>query len=256
LIIENTGLKGLTSDLAYLDEMTTKLGFVRWQWEYTRATYDFKIEDKTDQEDYFLRFNARAIEGKLESPYAVLVLGEAYIGRATFPHGLDYESPIPEAVLKISRRKLSELQSMLSHAEGVKEIMTKDCVTVKAEASLHDAALLMREHNIGFLPVVGEGRELAGVITDRDLVIRGYADHQSESVTVGEIVSRNITAIPPHTTVEEAARIMAREQIRRLPVVDKGRLLGVVALGDIAIRKVLAHEAGETLGRISLPTEA
>ncbi|WP_188991762.1 CBS domain-containing protein [Paenibacillus nasutitermitis] len=134
--------------------------------------------------------------------------------------------------------------------------MTRDCVTIMVDASLHQAALLMRDHNIGFLPVVGEGRELAGVITDRDLVIRGYADHQLESVTVGEIVSRNITSIRPSTTVEEAARIMAKEQIRRLPVVDKGRLLGIVALGDIAIRKVLAHEAGETLGRISLPAEA
>ncbi|MBW7462452.1 CBS domain-containing protein, partial [Paenibacillus sepulcri] len=96
-----------------------------------------------------------------------------------------------------------------------KEIMTRDCVTVPVHASLHDAALLMKERNIGFLPVIGEGKELAGVITDRDLVIRGYADHQDESVTVGEIVSKDITTILPSATIEEAARIMAKEQVRR-----------------------------------------
>jgi hypothetical protein len=114
LIIEATGLKGLKSDLAHLDEVTTKLGFVRWQWEYTRATYDFKMEDKASKAVYFLRVNARVETGKLESPYAVLYLEEAYIGKETFPHGLDYNSPIPENVLKISKQKLDQLQQLLA----------------------------------------------------------------------------------------------------------------------------------------------
>ncbi|HEY0829377.1 MAG TPA: YugN family protein [Bacilli bacterium] len=114
MIIENTGLKGLQNDLAHLDEVTANLGFVRWQWEYYRATYDFKYEDLANQAEYFLRVNARVVEGKLESPHALLVLEDAYIGRATFPHGLDYESPIPEPILSASKQKLSELQKQLS----------------------------------------------------------------------------------------------------------------------------------------------
>lgn len=59
MIIENTKLEGIQTDLAYLDEVTSKLGFVRWQWEYTRATYDYKIEDDGGADVYFLRFNTR-----------------------------------------------------------------------------------------------------------------------------------------------------------------------------------------------------
>lgn len=114
MIIENTGLKGLKSELDHLDELTTNLGFVRWQWEYYRATYDLKFEDKTSKEDYFLRINARVVEGKMESPHAVLSLEDIYIGRATFPHGLDYESPIPGAILTASNQKLAELKKLLS----------------------------------------------------------------------------------------------------------------------------------------------
>jgi len=114
VIIETNGLKGLKSDLAHLDEVTTKLGFVRWQWEYTRATYDLKIEDKAGKAVYFLRVNARVESGKLESPYAVLYLEDAYIGRETFPHGLDYNSPVPDSVMKISNQKLAQLQQLLA----------------------------------------------------------------------------------------------------------------------------------------------
>lgn len=114
MIIENTGLKGLRSDLAHLDTVATKIGFVRWQWEYYRATYDLKLENRATGSEYFLRFNTRAVEGKLESPYAVLELEDAYIGVATFPHGLDYESPVPDQILKTANTKLAELKKQLS----------------------------------------------------------------------------------------------------------------------------------------------
>jgi hypothetical protein len=114
VIIETSSLKGLKSDLAHLDEVTTQLGFVRWQWEYYRATYDLKIEDRANNANYFLRVNARVESGKLESPYAVLFLEEAYIGRETFPHGLDYDSPIPDHINKIANQKLAQLQQLLS----------------------------------------------------------------------------------------------------------------------------------------------
>jgi hypothetical protein len=114
LIIETNGLKGIQTDFAHLEEVTQKLGFVRWQWEYTRATYDLKFEDKANKQEYFLRVNTRAQSGKLESPYAVLRVEDAYIGRATFPHGLDYESPIPDPIMKSAQQKLVQLQQQLA----------------------------------------------------------------------------------------------------------------------------------------------
>jgi hypothetical protein len=112
VIIENAGLRTLKSDLKHLDDVSTKLGFVRWQWEYYRATYDLKIEHKGDE--YFLRINTRAVEGKLESPYTILVVEEVYLGRTTFPHGLDYESAVPEPVVKIAEQKLNDLKKQLT----------------------------------------------------------------------------------------------------------------------------------------------
>lgn len=109
--MENSGLDGLKSDLAYLDESAEKVGFIRWQWEYYRATYDYKIE--FEQDEYFLRINTRAIEGKLERPDTVLAIEAVYMGRATFPHGLEYESEIPAQVMKTASTRLAELKQLL-----------------------------------------------------------------------------------------------------------------------------------------------
>ncbi|MNV94172.1 YugN-like family protein [compost metagenome] len=94
-----------------MDESAEKVGFIRWQWEYYRATYDYKIE--FNNEEYFLRINTRAIEGKLERPDTILAIEAVYMGRATFPHGLEYESEIPASVMKTANKKLSELKQLL-----------------------------------------------------------------------------------------------------------------------------------------------
>ncbi|GGH25764.1 YugN family protein [Paenibacillus segetis] len=111
MIVENTGLEGLKVELAYLDESSEKIGFIRWQWEYYRATYDYKIT--FDNQEYFLRMNTRAVEGKLERPDTVLDIEAVYMGRATFPHGLEYESEIPPHVMKTAQLKLAELKELL-----------------------------------------------------------------------------------------------------------------------------------------------
>lgn len=113
MIFENTGLVGLKSDLLYLDESATKAGFIRWQWEYYRATYDCKIEDPQDGGEYFLRINTRAVEGKLEKSDAVLAIEAVYLGKATFPHGLDYDSPVPKPVLDTAATRILELKQLL-----------------------------------------------------------------------------------------------------------------------------------------------
>jgi len=114
MILENTGLNGLRSNLAYLDEASEKLGFVRWQWEYRRATYDLKLHDRATGDDYYLRINTRAVDGKLENPHAILEIENVYIGRATFPHGLEYSSPIPEPILDAAKERAKELKELLS----------------------------------------------------------------------------------------------------------------------------------------------
>jgi CBS domain-containing protein len=132
----------------------------------------------------------------------------------------------------------------------VKEIMSKDCVTVSLQDNVYEIAVKMKENDIGFIPVV-EGKKLIGVVTDRDLVIRGYAEKREGSAAVQQVISKNITSIPSNTTVDEAAKIMAKEQVRRLPVVDNGELVGVVAIGDLAVRDKFENEAGEALSKIS-----
>jgi CBS domain-containing protein len=132
----------------------------------------------------------------------------------------------------------------------IKEIMTKDCITVTLQDNVYEIAVKMKEHNIGFIPVV-DGKKLIGVVTDRDLVVRGYADKREGSTAVKHVISQEITSISPNTTVDEAARIMANDKVRRLPVVDNGELVGVIAIGDLAVRDTYENEAGEALGRIS-----
>ena len=114
MLIEDSGLIGLQAKLAEWDSTSEKLGFVRWQWEYYRATYDLKLEDKQSREDYYLRVNVRAVEGKLEQPDAVLAAESVYIGKTSFPHGLDYEAPIPDSVLNAAKQKLAAWKQLLA----------------------------------------------------------------------------------------------------------------------------------------------
>jgi CBS domain-containing protein len=132
----------------------------------------------------------------------------------------------------------------------IADIMSADCVTVTPQDNLYEAASLMKDHNIGFVPVI-EGRKLIGVITDRDLVIRGYAEKQPGTISVKEVLTEDVQTVTPQMSVDEAAGIMASSQIRRLPVVENGQLMGVVSLGDLAVREIFVNEAGEALSNIS-----
>lgn len=113
MIIENSGLNGLQSELAHLDDAADKAGFVRWQWEYYRATYDLKLTDRASGSDYFVRINTRAVEGKLEQSHAVLAIEAVYIGRSTFPHGMEYESPVPKHILDTANQRLAQIKQQL-----------------------------------------------------------------------------------------------------------------------------------------------
>lgn len=136
----------------------------------------------------------------------------------------------------------------------VKDFMTGNVISASPRQSVQEVAQIMSRHNIGFVPVVKDNKVL-GVITDRDIVLRTSAKGLDTASTRAEtIMSGNVITASQHMDIYEAANLMSEHQIRRLPVVDdKNNLLGVVALGDLAVKDMYQDEAGETLGDISEP---
>lgn len=128
--------------------------------------------------------------------------------------------------------------------------MSTDCVTATLQDNVYEIALKMKQSDIGFVPIL-DGKKLIGVVTDRDLVVRGLAEKHSGSTGVSEVITHEVDTISSSATADEAAELMASKQIRRLPVVDNGELIGVLAIGDLAIREIYVNEAGEALSAIS-----
>ena len=132
----------------------------------------------------------------------------------------------------------------------IQEAMTSNPTTIESSTSAQEAARTMGSENVGSLPIV-DGDRLVGVITDRDLAIRVLAEGKDGGTTVGEIASTDVVTIDPQQSLEEAARLMAEHQLRRLPVVEEdGKLVGILAQADLA---QLGHDAltGETVQQIS-----
>ncbi|MGN7468758.1 CBS domain-containing protein [Brevibacillus sp. SAFN-007a] len=135
----------------------------------------------------------------------------------------------------------------------LREIMTKDVATVTLKDNVYEVACKMRDWNVGVIPVVDEKNDVIGIITDRDIVIRGLAEKHEGSTATEVVMTKDIILGKPDMTVDEAAKIMAQHQIRRLPVVDNGKLVGIVALADMAVRQVHHDEASDALQGISEP---
>ena len=134
--------------------------------------------------------------------------------------------------------------------QSIREAMTPSPTTVETGTTAAEAARTMKSEDVGSLPVV-EGERLVGVITDRDLTIRILAEGKGIDTTVGEIASKDVVTVDPQQTLEEAARVMAEHQIRRLPVTEEdGKLVGILAQADVAQS---GHDSltGEVVQRIS-----
>ncbi|SDY77119.1 CBS domain-containing protein [Evansella caseinilytica] len=132
----------------------------------------------------------------------------------------------------------------------LRDIMTTDVEICKPEDNVFEAAVKMKEHDCGAIPIC-EGKQLMGMITDRDIVIRGVAEKRPNSTQVTEIMTERLLTAEPDMTVDEAAKIMADKQIRRLPVVENNQLVGIVALGDLAVHRTTDEIAGYALSEIS-----
>jgi CBS domain-containing protein len=134
--------------------------------------------------------------------------------------------------------------------QSVRDAMTSSPKTISPSTTPQEAARLMKSEDVGSLPIV-EGDKLVGVVTDRDLAIRVLAEGKSPDTAVSEIASKDVVTVDPDQSLEEAARLMAEHQVRRLPVVEEdGRLVGVLAQADVAQAGQDAL-TGETVQRIS-----
>lgn len=134
----------------------------------------------------------------------------------------------------------------------VSEIMNKNVVSISPEESASFASRLLSRYNIGALPVCTRDGRLRGLVTDRDIVLRCVAIGSDPAVTpVKEIMSRSLITASPRNDVSQVSGMMATGQIRRLPVVEGGKLVGIVSLGDLARSRQFDMEAGKALSEIS-----
>ncbi|HVH96994.1 MAG TPA: CBS domain-containing protein [Bacillus sp. (in: firmicutes)] len=132
----------------------------------------------------------------------------------------------------------------------IKDIMSKDIECCSLLDNMYEVAVKMKELNVGAIPIVDEKR-LVGMITDRDIVIRGVAEKNPGSTKVEKIMSDQLVTVTSDTTTNQAAKLMAEHQIRRLPVVEGENLIGIVSLGDFAIHQLTDEQAGNALSEIS-----
>ena len=122
-------------------------------------------------------------------------------------------------------------------AQSINEVMTHDPVTVETSTPVAEAAKLMRDHDTGAL-IVTENETVSGIVTDRDITVRAVADGQDPtSVTVGQVATTSAATLSPDQSVDDAIDLVREQNVRRVPVVQDGRAVGIVSIGDLAIER-------------------
>lgn len=134
----------------------------------------------------------------------------------------------------------------------VRDVMTNPVIRIRPEEPVGVAARMLEHYNIGALPVCGGDGRICGVVTDRDLVTRCLASGKTPASTlVQDVMTGNVVFAEPNMDTVTAAGIMGKAQVRRLPVLENGRLCGMVSLGDLAVQEESCFEAGDALTEIS-----
>jgi CBS domain-containing protein len=129
--------------------------------------------------------------------------------------------------------------------------MTTDVKTVSRETPIREVAGLMRDGDVGSVPVVENGK-LVGIVTDRDVVVRAVAEGREASTPVGKVMTTELFSVAPNDFAFEAIRVMGDKQVRRIPVVNEdGSLAGIIAIADVALEMEDEREIAETLEEIS-----
>ena len=132
----------------------------------------------------------------------------------------------------------------------IRDVMTPNPRTVSPNDTIQAAAQVMQSEDTGAVPVVSDGRVFA-VVTDRDIVVRVVAEGGSISSPVGSIATKSVIFATPEMSTREASELMSEHQIRRLPVVENDRLVGIVSIGDLAVKDGKDSRWGDTLQSIS-----
>ena len=133
----------------------------------------------------------------------------------------------------------------------VKDIMTKDVAYINPDSTVAEAAQLMQKHNVGSIPVCDQSR-IVGIVTDRDIIVRNIAHgNNPQSTPVRDVM---VTTATPEMDMNDVTKMMADNKIRRIPVVEKNMIVGMVALGDVATDTRFDFEASEALSEISRPS--
>ena len=132
----------------------------------------------------------------------------------------------------------------------IRDVMTLNPRTVSPDDTIQAAARIMQSEDTGVVPVVEAGRVMA-VVTDRDIVVRVVAEGGSASSLVRNIATKSVVCATPDMSTHEASDLMSEHQIRRLPVVENDRLVGIVSIGDLAVKEGKDSRIGDTLQNIS-----
>ena len=133
---------------------------------------------------------------------------------------------------------------------NIRDVMTPNPRTIAPNDSIQNAARIMRDEDTGAVPVVENGRAV-GIVTDRDIVVRAVAEDGQLNRPIREIVTGSIVSATPDMSTREAAELMSEYQVRRLPVVENERLVGIVSIGDLAVKEGKDGRIGDTLQHIS-----
>lgn len=137
--------------------------------------------------------------------------------------------------------------------QQLKDLMSRDVKVISPDMTIGEAAKTMRDGDFGMMPV-GENDRMIGTISDRDIAIRAVAEGKDAGTKVRDVMSEGIAWVYEDDSVEQAATIMSKRQVRRLPVVDRDkRLVGIVALGDFAVESSEIQPAAQALSEISKP---
>ncbi len=146
---------------------------------------------------------------------------------------------------------MTEAETSAISRRKCREIMTKNVRTATRDMSLGEVAALMRDGDMGAVPVV-DGVKLIGIVTDRDIVIRVIAEGKDAGTPISEAMTTEMFTVAPDDFVFEAIRLMGDKQIRRIPVIDdNGKLAGIIAMADVALETEDEREIAETLEEIS-----
>ncbi|WP_026477724.1 CBS domain-containing protein [Alkaliphilus transvaalensis] len=136
----------------------------------------------------------------------------------------------------------------------VRDLMTTNITAANPNTPINEVARTMKELNIGVVPVCDDSNRPVGIVTDRDIVVRGLTSNMASTDPINKVMSTHVISATPDMHVHEAVRLMGENQIRRLPVVENGRIVGIVAIGDLAVTNIYEDDAGQALSEISTPS--